>query len=743
MTRQPSQSSLISAPVRHAFHSLFSRAAIAVLISCSSTAALADSSSIALDAHAWRVCADEYGHCTFSGTREVRYGTTTQNTAKTLTDGTGCDNGVFGDPAPGANKQCWIQIAATSAANSAPGKATATTTAATNVANVTTAGTTATIRCEDTAASTNAPAAGAPLEADTPGSDGTRLFKRNQAFTIVITTRATQDDNLSWQLRDNWDRVRAAGKFAVAPGARQTTLRCSSALAGYFALSASLAKSGDALPARGTRPAGIATFGVLPDFAGVLPPPRFVHADQHRFGGQGTAFIAPGQHCCDGDGYRPLYTDLGLAWANDNRNWYMEEPERANTFSAASKQLVPYFRKGDILRLIQLDGIPGWASPTGKETHSYAPKSTDAMKDFMTRVGAESAKVRANYFPTQEHNYYQVTWEPDADGGLPWKDTDANFVAMYGATWQGIHASDPSAVIMGLTYSSVTGNIEWLKRLAPLGIARYLDGLSVHGYYDIGTSPSHPPERLVDNADPALAARALPQSMRTLRSLMAAMLKPGAKLFVTETGISYDIGSNYGPHYPGANVLFAQGAVVARTHLILLGEGADTSFVFYATDTPDSTPGYGLFFDLAHAQGGFGTTDISPKPAALAVATLTRVIDDTVTLGPLRQLPRGVFGYAFERRGGGPVITALWTYDSARWNASSGFDSSDTTNFTLPVDAPGTSGNVTVLDMMGNPASVAYRDGKLALRLGAAPVYVVSSNAALVRANVIKPVGYE
>ena len=54
----------------------------------------------------WTVCAAEGGTCTFSGTIEVRYGTTSAYTYKTLSNGTACTNGVFGDPAPGQIKQC-------------------------------------------------------------------------------------------------------------------------------------------------------------------------------------------------------------------------------------------------------------------------------------------------------------------------------------------------------------------------------------------------------------------------------------------------------------------------------------------------------------------------------------------------------------------------------------------------------------------------------------------------------------
>ncbi|MDE1183037.1 hypothetical protein [Paraburkholderia sp.] len=598
-------------------------------------------------------------------------------------------------------------------------------------------------RCTPIAASGAAPAAqGEAIEADAIDSDGTRLYARGVTIPLAITTRPTRDDTVVWEIRDSWNKTQASGRFDVPRGAGKRILNCTGTLAGYFALSASYAQSGGELPQRGTRPAGIVTFGVLPQLNAVLPPVRFPQADLHRFGGQGTAYIAPGQHCCGGDGLRPVYTNLGLSWANDHRNWNVEEPDHANTFDPAKKQLDAYFRTPDIMRLILVDGIPKWAAPEGKETHSYAPVSLDAMREYMTRVGTESVQVRTKYFPAQAHNYYQVTWEPDPAGGLPWRDTDANFVAMYAAVWQGLHATDRSAVVMGLTYSSVGENVKWLNHFGPLGIGKYLDGLTIHGYYDFGNSPSHPPERTIDSPNPKEASEAIPTAMRALRRQMAEYLKPGAKLFVTELGISYDIGTAYAPHYPTADVLKAQAAIVARAHLMLLGEGADLTYVFYAADMPENVPGYGVFFDLTNPRGMYGSTAISPKPAALAVAAMTRVIDGTSTLGALKNLPKGVFGYAFQRLGNGKVVTALWTWDAAKWNAKTGFDTDTTTPLNLNVDAPGKSGEVAVIDMMGNPSTVAYRDGVLSLPVSASPVYVISPNPTVMKANATAPLGY-
>ena len=580
------------------------------------------------------------------------------------------------------------------------------------------------------------------IEADTPGSDGTRTFALGAPFTIAVTTRSPKADTVEWQIRDAWDIARAAGRVNVGDGVQTFALRCTSSRAGYFAVIASLVHGGQRLPHRGTRPAGIATFGVLPDVSDALPAPTYARQDQHRFGGQGANYLRPGQQCCNGDGYRPLYPLLGLSWANDMRNWYVQEPERPNSFTPGPDTLAPYFRQGDIMRLIQLDGIPGWASPTGAPTHSYAPTSEAAYRSYLSRVGADSAQIRAAYFPHQSSNYYQVTWEPDYDSGLPWRDSDAHFVNLYRATYEAIHASDPHAVVMGPTNASVRENVRWLERLAPLGIGRYLDGVAIHGYYDAGTSPSHPPERLATDRDRAAAANALPASMRALRATMTRLLKPGAKLFVTETGISYDLGTAYGEDYPTHNVLFAQGVLVARTHLIVLGEGADVTYVFYSSDIPESPPGYGLFFDLDHPHGAYGSGSISPKPAAMAVAAMTRIIDGTTTLGYLHDTPPGVYGYAFQRLNGGKVITALWSHDNAHWNATQGFSAQYATPYTLQVDGNGTSGQVTVFDVMGNACALPYTNGRIALALSESPIYVVSTHASVMKANVTAPAGY-
>jgi len=57
-------------------------------------------------ASGWTACAPENGTCSFSGTREVRYGAGTSFASKIVTGSVACSNAVFGDPAPNVVKSC-------------------------------------------------------------------------------------------------------------------------------------------------------------------------------------------------------------------------------------------------------------------------------------------------------------------------------------------------------------------------------------------------------------------------------------------------------------------------------------------------------------------------------------------------------------------------------------------------------------------------------------------------------------
>lgn len=54
----------------------------------------------------WTACAGENGTCSFSGTRDVRYGAGSNFATRSFTGAVQCSNSVFGDPAPDVVKSC-------------------------------------------------------------------------------------------------------------------------------------------------------------------------------------------------------------------------------------------------------------------------------------------------------------------------------------------------------------------------------------------------------------------------------------------------------------------------------------------------------------------------------------------------------------------------------------------------------------------------------------------------------------
>jgi Flp pilus assembly pilin Flp len=57
----------------------------------------------------WTYCATEHQVCAFSGTKTIRYGENGTYVTRSLTNGTPCENVVFGDPLVGVLKHCDIQ----------------------------------------------------------------------------------------------------------------------------------------------------------------------------------------------------------------------------------------------------------------------------------------------------------------------------------------------------------------------------------------------------------------------------------------------------------------------------------------------------------------------------------------------------------------------------------------------------------------------------------------------------------
>lgn len=559
------------------------------------------------------------------------------------------------------------------------------------------------------------------LHISVSGNDLTQTFTSGSKFTVKFTANSKKADTIAWQIVDYTGTALASGSIGVPQGPTDTTLSCSSTLSGYFAAAAKLQNTGATEPQVGSRPAGYASFGVLPNVADYLPEAGKT-LDLHRVGLQGANYVESGV-CCSGNGLQPVNENLGSTWVLDHRSQSITEPHDSSEYNPASYPLDPGLKQGTLARIVAMNGIPAWAStaPSSHAFGSYPPRSFSAYQSYAALVGEESARIRSKYIPNQQKNYYQVTWEPDPGPMTQWMGTDQQFVQLYEAAWNGVHSTDPDAMVMGPATQGPATCGQWLTHLAPLGLTKYLDAVSCHGYYTIAASSSKPPE----SAD-------LPDQIQGLRKAMVSVMPAGTKLFVTETGISYPAGSKYSASYPTPEVLKEHAEAVVRTHLIMLGEGVDTSFLFYSADFAQNV-GFGMYFNLSMAENNFNSPNIAPKPAALAVAATTRLIDGSRSLGALTDMPSGGYAYSFLLSDKSHVMTALWAHNGS-FNAS--------TTYALQLDTLGSSGTAIVFDTMGNPKSVSYTNGVLEVNLSEMPIYVLSSNASVLQGKTRAPEGY-
>jgi hypothetical protein len=196
------------------------------------------------------------------------------------------------------------------------------------------------------------------------------------------------------------------------------------------------------------------------------------------------------------------------------------------------------------------------------------------------------------------------------------------------------------------------------------------------------------------------------ENLRRLRALATRYLKPGAPMFQLEWGVRYE--STYDD--ANAESLRQHAAQSVRGHIIALGEGMDVSFLFYTSDYAGE-PGYGVTFNLTMPDPNFGAVSTSPKPAAMAVAAMTRLLDGTRTIGPVSAGP-DVMAYAFKR--GEQTVTAMWAPRAGP----------------APVDTQWTTagGAARVYDTMGNPRTLNAAGGTIHIPLGLEPCYVLTNS---------------
>lgn len=541
------------------------------------------------------------------------------------------------------------------------------------------------------------------------------VFESGQEVQMDFFVRRdnpAKPDKIIWKVQDYLGNEVKAGQVVLSGGEPKlaTAVTLSQLPSGYLEVHARLQNSGVELSRQGSRPAGMATFGILSPLAPLTP----ANLDDSRFGVQGTNFIKSGVFM-QGDPYAPLYQALGVKWVNLSRDWAQSEPDRPGQYAEALKQKAAqnnsgedYMNTDQLAPLVCASFLPWWSidfpaelkvdKSDGFLKQAYPPKDLGLYAEYMKLLSADFAAMRKQSYPKLKSSYYQVGWEPD----WHWKGTPEQFVNLYTAAYKGLHAGDPDAVVLGPGYGVMSKGVQLLEQLLPMGLGKSLDGIAIHGYY---LPFGDPRAKEITGKYVSPEKGGLIESMRKLRGLMKQYLKPGAKLFQTEWGLDYR--SRYLDLDP--NLLRLQAAYIIRGHLIFLGEGCDVTYFFYTADYGNlehpGEDGYGLCFNLTMPTPSFGATTVSPKPVFMAATALTRVLEGTKTIGAVDTGDDSICAYLFRRNEENVLV--IWTRDGS----------------TKKVKISVISEKITYIDFMGNTSAKNKKDGGIEITVNEYPAY--------------------
>ncbi|MAX26630.1 MAG: hypothetical protein CMJ19_19225 [Phycisphaeraceae bacterium] len=521
------------------------------------------------------------------------------------------------------------------------------------------------------------------------------IYEPGEKVELQFTVQGSRapGETILWQLFDHQQKLKQ-GEIAVPAGSGpfSQSITLSPERYGYFQVKARLSLSGVMLPKRGTAPAGCVTFGILPNIE-ALP---LKHMDDSRFGVQGTTFIDTGKFM-QGDPYNAYYKALGVRWVHRNRRLHELEPVpnafKPRVTAESLKHAWPYDWDNRMAPLVDAHGVPQWLIDGPRElreqknysntfdAQKYPPRDDQAYGNILEKVAREMANLHEHRFTYMKHNYYQIQWEPD----WYWLGSDEQLVQMYRTAYQSIHAADPNAQLLGCNFGVLQTGNDWMARMFRLGLGKWMDGIVTHAYYTY-------------KAPPEIGIR--PQ-MQRLVQMVHQYMGPDTMIMHSEWGDHWD--GDYVTQSISPDQLRDEMSHNLRGHLIVLGEGADATWFFYAADL--GKRGGGMAFNL-EPNPRYGPTIISPKPLTMGVATMTRLLEGTTNLGVIDYMGVNVLGYAFDRDG--QTILALWSTDGK--------------SHTIKLPAQN---NVRLCDSFGNSSALITDAHMITVTLSDLPSYVI------------------
>jgi hypothetical protein len=327
-----------------------------------------------------------------------------------------------------------------------------------------------------------------------------------------------------------------------------------------------------------------------------------------------------------------LITNAGFKFVRMDFSWETTEPKPGRYDWKAYDELTEHLARRGVRAIYILDYVNQAYEPMVEarravgeplpERQTASPRHAESVAAF-----ARWAAAAARHF-RDRHILWEIYNEPNGNFWRPIPDA-AEYTTLALATAKAIRQAEPTATIIAPAMSGF--DWKYLEYFLQSGVLEYLDAVSVHPY----RAPTEPPE----------SAAADYKRLREMIARHAPASKQGKiPILSGEWG--------YASNTKGVS-LEEQGAYAARQQLANLLNGVPLSIWYdWKNDGPDPDDN----------EQNFGTValDLTPKPAYIALQTLTRELSGYRLQRRLDGLPEEDFALLFVNKTGARKIAA-WT----------------------------------------------------------------------------------
>jgi hypothetical protein len=354
--------------------------------------------------------------------------------------------------------------------------------------------------------------------------------------------------------------------------------------------------------------------------------------------------------------------DAGVKWTREDFSWGRIEPQRGKFDWRFYDDLVACAKRNGIT----VYGIAGYWAPWTK------PYTEEGIDDYLKYLRAMVGHYR------DDIKYWEIWNEPNI---FFWQGPKETYAKLISKSYAVIREVDPEAKVLGLSTAGV--DMKFIEQM-----------LALNAPFDILTI--HPYRKKLDDLG----------FINELQKVSDMVRLPNGKrrpVWLTEMGWATHTPHNTLRQDFAPTSLRAQAELIARTYLCAIVSGIEPRTFWYDFRNDGDDP---IYFEH---QMGIVNSDFRPKPAYVAYATLTRVLQGKIFDRHL-DLDKGVLAYLFksEPAGKGGVI-ALW---------SPGKD--------VVVDVPIEAERVTRVNTIGERIDLRTTGNRLKLELKAgAVVYLV------------------